>query len=252
MNASEILTALALPLAALVDQRVPKKLLLENSPATAADERRISDGVEELRWLAALKPSTIGVPELRDAAREYLEIAVLSVTLRAGAQPDRLAELVHRAVPYPVFLISSQPDVLELSLAHKRHSNAESAATVLDGEMVVADLLAKQDVGIGQAFATTLALARQPHTDLFVLYQGWIDTLVALLTARVTGVFAIASSPALAAARHSMLREYARLEAQITRLRSAANKERQISRQVEINAELKRVRAEHSAARSKL
>src|SRR5207244_694238 len=74
----------------------------------ADDKRRINDGLEEVHWLAALKPTTIGVPEFRDSARDYLEIAVLSAVLRVGAQAARLAELIHRAVPYPVLLIASQ------------------------------------------------------------------------------------------------------------------------------------------------
>ena len=47
---------------ARVDQRVPKKLLLEHGAPTAADKRQINDGIEELLWVAALKPTTIGVP----------------------------------------------------------------------------------------------------------------------------------------------------------------------------------------------
>ena len=86
--------ALALPAGALVDRRVPKTLLIENGAPTAADKRRIREGVEEVRWLAALKPTTVGVAEYRDAVREYLEIAVLKLTLRSAARLGRLTELV--------------------------------------------------------------------------------------------------------------------------------------------------------------
>ena len=82
------IAALDLPASSRVDQRVPKKLLLENGAPTAADKRHINDGIEELLWLAALKPTTIGVPEYRDDVREYLEIAVLRLTLRAARQGD--------------------------------------------------------------------------------------------------------------------------------------------------------------------
>ena len=88
---------------------MPKKLLLENGAPTAADKRHINEGIEEVLWLAALKPTTIGVPEYRDDVREYLEIAVLRLTLRpTTARPARLVELVHRAVPYPVLLLTEQ------------------------------------------------------------------------------------------------------------------------------------------------
>ena len=113
MTADDLLTALDLPAATRVDQRVPKKLFLENGAPTAADRRAISDGVEECRWVAALKPHTVGVPAYRDAQREYLEIAVLHTTVRAGtsaAQLARLAELTHRAIPYPVVLLLDAPE----------------------------------------------------------------------------------------------------------------------------------------------
>jgi hypothetical protein len=35
-----------------------------------------------------------------------------------------------------------------------------------------------------------LARGRQPHATLYALYQGWLDTLLALHAARVTGAFA--------------------------------------------------------------
>lgn len=252
MNAADLIVALDLPAGARVDQRVPKKLLVENGAPTAADKRRINEGIEEVHWLAALKPTTVGVPECCDAAREYLEIAVLGAMLRASAQANRLAELIHRAVPYPVFLITSQGDALAISLAHKRWSQAEAGATVLDGPLVVADLGAGQDASAGQAFLSALSMAHQPRANLYALHQGWMDTVVALLAARVTGTFAMTESPEHAAARRYALMECERLEVQMGRLRAAAAKERQVARQVELNLELKRVQAGHAAARAKL
>jgi hypothetical protein len=114
MNAADLVTALDLPSSCRVDQRVPKKLLVENGAPTATDKRWISEGIEEIYWVAALKPTTIGVSEYRDELRDYLEIALISVTLRPDAKAARLAELVHRAIPYPVVLMMVQGDGLTL------------------------------------------------------------------------------------------------------------------------------------------
>lgn len=252
MNVADLIAALDLPAGANVDQRVPKKLLVEHGAPTAADRRRITDGIEEVHWLAALKPTTIGVPVFRDDVREYLEIAVLSAALRADAKAGRLTELIHRAVPYPVFLIYTHGECVALSLAHKRWSQGEAGATVLDGELVFAELSVGDRDGFGQAFLASLALARQPRTHLFALYQGWMDTLVALLAARVTGAFVTSESPKEAATRREALRECARLDAEIARLRAAAAKEKQVARQVELNLELKRVERQRSAVRQRL
>jgi len=251
-GSSELIAALDLPASSRVDQRVPKKLLLENGAPTAADKRLINDGIEELLWLAALKPTTIGVPEYRDEVREYLEIAVLRLTLRAKAKSTRLVELVHRAVPYPVLLLTEQGESPGLSAAHKRWSQGEAGKTVLEGEVVGAEWDATHDDERWPAFRDTLALGKQSRTTLYALYQGWIDTLIALQAARVTGAFAVAANAEHAALRHDALQECARLDAEIARLRAAATKEKQMSRRVELNLELKRVEAAQAAARAKL
>jgi hypothetical protein len=251
MIAGDLIAALDLPPNARVDRRVPKTLLLEYGAPTAADKRRIRDGIEEVQWVATLKPTTIGVPAFRDATREYLEIVVLTAALREGAKAERLSELLHRAVPYPLFLLLGMDAGLTLSLAHKRWSQAEGGATVLDGDMVAA----VTPTSSGQtttAFLASLSLSSQPQADLFRLYQGWIDAVQALLAAQVTGRFHMPGSLEHAAARREALREAARLEAEITRLRAAAAKEKQVPRQVELNLALKRAEGARASALTRL
>ena len=255
MNGDTLIEALDLPAICRVDQRVPKKLLLENGAPTTADKRLINDGIEELFWLAALKPTTIGVPEYRDDVREYLEIAVLRLTLRAAAKATRLVDLVHRAVPYPLLLLTERSDHdarAGLSAVHKRWSQGEAGKTVLEGEVVAAEWDAARDGERWPIFRDALALGKQPRTTLHALYQGWIDTLLALRAARVTGTFSVAANAEHAAARRDALQECARLDAEIARLRATAAKEKQMSRRVDLNLELKRVEAAHAAARANL
>ncbi len=253
MTVQDLITALDLPGSCRVDQRVPKKLLVENGAPTASDKRQINDGIEEIQWLAALKPNTIGVPEYRDDVREYLEIAVLSVTLRGNAKAGRLAELVHRAVPYPMVLLLNSEQTLMLSLAHKRWSQNDAGKVVLDGGMVEVALPgAAPSSAVEIAFMQTLALARQPQATLNALYQGWMDNLEALLAARLTGSFKDANSPEQAAARRQSLQDCQRLELEAVSLRAKAAKEKQLARQVELNLALKRVQAQLAAAREQL
>ena len=253
MTVQDLITALDLPGSCRVDQRVPKKLLVENGAPTASDKRQINDGIEEIQWLAALKPNTIGVPEYRDDVREYLEIAVLSVTLRGNAKAGRLAELVHRAVPYPMVLLLNSEQTLMLSLAHKRWSQNDAGKVVLDGGMVEVALPgAAPSSAVELAFMQTLALARQPQATLNALYQGWMDNLEALLAARLTGNFKDANSPEQAAARKQGLQDCQRLELEAVSLRAKAAKEKKLARQVELNLALKRVQAQLAAVREQL
>lgn len=163
-----------------------------------------------------------------------------------------MVELVHRAIPYPVLLLSEQGSQTGLSTAHKRWSQGESGKTVLDGEVVAVEWDAGHDAERWPGFREALALGRQPRATLYALYQGWLDTLLALQAARVTGDFAVAANAEHAAGRRDALRECARLDAEIARLRSAAAKEKQIARRVELNLELKRAETQLATARARL
>jgi hypothetical protein len=252
MNATEIVAALDLPASAQVDRRVPKTLIIENGAPTATDKRRINEGIEELYWLAALKPTTIGVPEYRDHVREYLEIAVLRLALRVGAKASRLVELVHRAVPYPVLLLVEKGERIGLSLAHKRWSQGEEGRTVVDGAVTAIEWDITRDGRHAAAFRAALALGRQPQGTLHALYDGWIDTLVALQAARRTGIWQVPMVSEHALERREALRDCVRLDVEIARLRAAGAKEKQLARRVELTLELKRVEVAQAAALAKL
>ncbi|SRR6266496_2386615 len=243
MSLSPAISALALPPESRVDQRIPKKLLLEQSDATAADKRMLQDGIEDLNWIAALKPANIGVPEYRDEVREYLEIAVLSATVRSAAKA-RVAELIHRAIPYPVFLITTQGGTFTLTLVHKRWSQGET------GKVVIEDLRSTDVFQLGalkseeSLFLESLALSALPRSDLFALYQGWIDRMDALEAAQVTGKFIKPGSGKLTLTLRGDLDVHARLRLEVSSLRAQAAKEKQLNRRVELNLAIKRIEAE--------
>lgn len=235
MSADALIDALGLPDATRVDQRVPKKLLAEHGAARAADKRQVQHEVDEVQWLASLKPHLIGVPTFKDGQREYLEVAVLSLKLKPGTKPSRLAELLHRAVPYPMLLVTSSDLGVSLSLANIRASQNEPDKTVLDGP-VLSVLL--PDTSSGQDFYAAMALAKQPQADLFSLYQGWLDTAGALDIAGETGRFQPSLTREQAEERHAALQDCRQLKVQIAQLRSQADKEKQIARQVALNQEI--------------
>jgi hypothetical protein len=248
MTADEAIAALALPAAARIEQRIPKTLLVEHGAPTAVDKRRINDGIERIQWIATLKPATVGVAAHRDTEREYLEIAVLRIALKPAAKTiPRLLELLHRAIPYPVLALVEHGDALTLSMANIRTSQGEADKTVLDGDVVAVDAPADDD-RFAAPFATALALDQQPHASLRSVYQGWMDTLRALTAARITGRVGLPSDAARRTARDTALRECARLDAEIARLRTAGKKEKQMARQVALNLELKRAVADRDAA----
>lgn len=241
MSVASLLDSLALPAEVRVDLRVPKKLLVEQGMPTAADKRQVQDGIEELFWVAALKPNNIGVPAFKDETREYLEIAVLTATLRKAAKPTRLTELIHRAIPYPVVLWIEQEGTVSLSLAHKRWSQGEAGEVVLEEMRRTASFQAGSPTEHEVAFLGSLAISRLPARNLYSLYQGWLDRVVVLEAAAITGSFALPDTAERAAAQRDALVTHAKLQRDLARLRAQAEREKQVNRRVELNLAIKRL-----------
>jgi hypothetical protein len=252
MSFAPFINALALPPDARVDRRVPKKLLMEQGAPTAADKRQIQDGIEELLWVAALKPTNIAVPAFRDDVRSYLEIAVLTATLRAGAKPTRLIELIHRAIPYPLVLVAAHGETVSLSLAHKRWSQGETGKVVIEEVQRTAPFRPDALTAEETLFLASLAVSSLPNRDLFALYQGWLDRVAALEAAQITGTFAPPDSESRASALREDLDTHARLQHDIVVLRAQAEKEKQLNRRVELNLEIKRLEVKLAAAKEGL
>ena len=257
--AESLIAALGLPARCRVDQRVPKKMLIDHGAPTAADKRLLNDCIESVQWLAVLKPHTVGVPIWRDDEREYLEIAVLVVTLRgsepispAPAQPAspasvaRLNELLHRAVPYPVLLlmvVNDAPHGLTVSAAHKRWAHNEAGKVVLDGDVLAAALKGTAP-GIPAQFLQAMALRQQPHTHLLALYEGWMACLLALQVAQHTGRFVCQNGLQPLLIKRKQLQKYEQFLADAAHLRSQAGKAKQMAQQVALNLELQRLQVE--------
>lgn len=236
MNALSLILALGLPGEARIDRRVPKTLLTEQGAPTAADKRVLQAGIEELTWVAALKPSTVGVPAVTDDEREVLEIAVLTVVLRPAARTSRILSLIHRAIPYPVLLAAEQQGAVTLSVAHKRRSRNEGGVVVADPPTVTAPV-SETDA----EFLASLRVSTLPSRDLLALYQGLIDRIDALAAARVTGRFDLTID---GVQRRVALDERARLEREVLRLRAKAERETQLHRRVDLNLQLQRLGSE--------
>lgn len=236
MTLDEVIASLDIPREALVQQRIAKKMLIDNMSPTAADKKQINDGIEELTWVAALKPNTVGVSEYKDNEKEILEIAILALILRETKKKTRLIELIHRAIPYPVFLIVSGKEGISLSIATKRWSQNEGGKTVLDTEPLTVDL---EGNCFSKELLHSISLKRLPRVDLNGLYLAWKSCLEALKASAYTEKYLVSQSLEVVEARRLALDEAERVQQELVALKAQAQRETQMNRRVELNLEIK-------------
>ena len=241
MNPEEFIRALDLPVSSLLMKRIPKIALVRNGAPTARDKRKLNEEIESIRWIATLKPTTISVQQFVDSKREYLEINVLQTSLKETGNYSRIVELIHKAIPYPILLLTEDSSKLTISLAHKRWSEGAIGQTVIDGSITVCELQRGEPNGLERSLLSQVSLLLQPRTNLYSLYQGWFHAIQAFEAGRFTGNYQVSRSHDEAINREKALKDYQVIVMRIASIRSAAAKERQTPRLVEMNLELQQL-----------
>jgi hypothetical protein len=236
-----IVSALDLPSRARVDARVPKKMLVEQGAPTTADKRAIQDGIDEMQWLAVLKPNTIAIPAFTDQTRDYSEIAVIAAAFRPEARAARLTELIHRAIPYPVLLITTGTGGVAISVAPKRAAQNEGEKVVVERVVVAGGIDPDALHAAERAFLDSFALERQPARDLSTVYDGWLARIEALAAARLSGIFEVKDETGVIDRRRRALEEHAHLAREATQLRAQAARAKQIGQRVDLNQKIKAI-----------
>lgn len=253
MTPDDVVEALQLPADCAVDVRVPKTQLQAHTGFSAADRRLLQDGIDTLYWAAAIRPDAVGIPAYTaaDGSRRIPELQVMTLQVRTGAKLTRLEELLHRAVPYPILLVSEQQSGPRISVALKRMSYTRNNDVTLDTPPVTASV-GDVPMPVGDAFLSALQLDQQPRSDLGTVYEGWLTCTVALRVAAVIGEFSLAGTSDAAQAQLTALTESSRLETEINKLLAQIKKEKQIPRRIKLQEQIKAKRIALSAAHDTL
>jgi hypothetical protein len=232
---------LGIPDACRLGKRVFKNLFEENASLGVTDRKALRDDLDAVTWAYTLKPSTIQIRPYQDAEREYLEIALLQADLKARKRVARLAEVVHRAIPYPVILVFVHEGAALVSLAHKRFSQAEKGAIVAEDFMATDWIDLADPTPVQRAFLVSFRLADLPQIHFYALYSALTDRLVALACAELSGTYRLEPLPELRSRRRESLAACRALETRIQGLKAQIRKETQFNRQVELNTQIKQL-----------
>ena len=211
-----------------------------------ANKRAIVDGIDELHWLATLKPTTIAVPAAIEAGQGFAEIAVIAAQLRPTARVARLTELIHRAIPYPVLLLTQggqNHTKSVLSVAPKRPALNEGGKLVVERVVATSSFNPLLPSPIERAFLERLALALVPARNLSTLYAGWLARIEAFQAAVLSGHYMVRDDPGAIEQRRAVLGTHADLAWEIAGLRARAKRERQLNRLVDLNMQIQRLEA---------
>lgn len=220
-----------IPAACGVDKTIYKKMFYDNADLSKADKALFTDVIDKVTWLYCLKPERIPIRPYRDEVREYPEVEVLEVALTAEKGLRRIAEIIMRAIPYPMLLIFRLGEQTQVWAAHQRLNLADSEKVTLE-EFVSTDWQTA-DSPLWEA----LDIQKMRFTNFFDLYSDWMDA-ISIYNAQ----FIMHNCEGLTGEEaRQLLAQQEQREAKIAALRADLKKETQFNRKVEISMEIKRL-----------
>ncbi len=250
MSLASFYSSLGFPEACLLDKRIFKRMVKEHGDLTAADKRTLSEDVSSLTWKYTLKADTVQVLPYADDEREYLEVAVIEAALSDRRRASRIAEMVQRAIPYPVLLVMAEGAEFCVSVASKRLSRAEKGSVVAE-DLLCSPWITQPVVGIDLEFCEALTLPRLSHVDFRALYGDMVMAVLARNCAELTGRFALHPENTTDDRRQRLERCHA-IEREMASLRVAIHQEAPFAEKVELNTQIKRLEAQLDQARADL
>ncbi|MCK5509382.1 MAG: DUF4391 domain-containing protein [Desulfobacterales bacterium] len=240
-----------IPESCRIGKRVYKRLFHENAKLSATDKKALSDDVDSILWQYTFKPTTIPIQPYEDDQLEYHEVALLQVNLKQDKRVNRLCEIIHRAIPYPLILafhISNHQSSIKnqtclISLAHKRFSQAEKDAIVADGFQVTGWLDLANPTEIQAAFLKSLEISTWPHTHFFAFYRAVMDRVIALACAEYTGHYSLEIPNGLSVDdRVNKLDQVEKLQQEKSEIQGKLKKEKNLGTQVQLNTRIKQIK----------
>jgi hypothetical protein len=235
---------MAIPDACHLGKRVFKTLFHENAVLGATDKKAFREDIDTVTWEYTLKPATIPIPAYEDDKREYVEVALLQVNVHTPQRIGRIAEVIQRAIPYPLIVVFSLETKCALNVAQKRFSQAERGAIVAEDIRTTRWIDLEAPSALEEEFLCSLAVPTLPHTNFYAFYSAIVDRCIALECARFTGKYCPGVVPEEREVRLGRLAASRALEDRIAERKAAIRTETQFNRQVELNAEIKRLEQE--------
>lgn len=234
---------MAIPESCFLGKRVFKKMFYENTLLNVTDKKAFSDDIDDIQWRYTLKPETINIARFQDDERDYPEIAILQVNLKENKHYKRIAQIIQRAIPYPLLIVFSNGSYLALAVADKRISRADQDKITVEA-FYDTDWMDLENLNeVEQLFIESCAIRYLSYQNFYAFYGDLTARIVAFNCAKLSGSFSLESDLSREQ-RVENLNTIRQAQQKLIELRAALKNESQFNRQVALNVQIKQLTQE--------
>ena len=212
---------LGLPRSTEFNKRIPKQKFYENLTVSPTIKRSFVDQIRIIYWANKIAPSTLNLAE----GKNVTEIEVFHIRVNQETLDENVLKQIDREIPYHILFVLEYDGKYKAVIGYKEATGSGKAAFKVD-----------------RYYQTEWV----PEEKLPVHLDGLnIDTVYENFVRQIAGDVLQAATPQ-ESLKESVARDDRRdaLQKQINKLQTRIRKEKQLNRQMEMNAELKKLRKE--------
>ena len=183
---------LEVPRDCIVDSVIPKKDVFEAAELNNKDKRIFTDLVKQIKWCYNFTEDNIRVSKYIDEIRSYDEVELINIALKydnvhkidigkfkEDDKIDRIADIMMRFIPYPIFLTIQYDNELKFYSAHIRESKADYDKIVIDGKILSTNWMDLNNLSeIEEDFISKIQFNNLDRTDFYNFYNTYFEAVV--------------------------------------------------------------------------
>lgn len=242
---------LNIPKNCIVDNTVFKKAFLENADLLAFDKKIINEHIKKVTWKYCLKPDTINIQPYKSDERDYLEIEIMEIQLNEDSKVKRIAEIIMRAIPYPILLVLVKDNQIQLVTGDMRKNLSDSSkVTVEDFSFTGWIDLNSEDIFRDNLFAE-LNISKLSYINFYEMYKDITAKVNLYNVSKIKGSVVNVENVSNSDIKYAYDRIKS-IETEILALKSKIKKATSIKEKVELNIQIDKLKKESEELKSKI
>lgn len=155
----------------LTNQTIFKKTFLESVDLLASDKKLINDHIRKVVWKYCLKSDNTNISVYKDDEREYYEIEIIEVQLNETNKVKRIAEIIMRAIPYPILLVFTKDTKIQLVTGDMRKNLSDNSKVTVDNFVYTDWFEIESDNPFVEKLLTDLNFKQLNFTNFYLMYR---------------------------------------------------------------------------------
>lgn len=233
---------LQIPDRCLARKKISKAFFKRNFDLTNAEKSLLEDAsaIVSIDWVASISLSTANIPPYKDEKQLFEEVQIILVET-AGDPLDkkqhRIADLIQKYIPYPVLMGIRQDGWVVWNACDKSINQNDSSRRVIDKKYDSPLMQYTLANDLQRQFYKGMAFASLDKTNLKSYYESYIQAIVSLQVAGVSGVY-VARTREQTQQDQEVLEKIEILQKEILILQNQAKSESQLNQQVALNTQI--------------